>query len=437
MTMTAATGAASPQIGRGKGRGRGINRPGVFLRLSLNDLLVMAFFWVLLYVEPLAVGPLKISVIWKSGVILVLSFTMIRRHLPVWFLFAVLFAIKALFYTTMPYGMIENIAVLMEFFFLPVLIMYFLRKMSREETWANRMILISLKIALFFIFSTIPFVLGLESLYPAWDLSMWGSDSRAITSFFSSLAPASKIFYTSTLVLAAGHIWFPRTLSYQMLYWSGMLLGSYIVYASFTRTGWLIYAAGIVLIVLFQRGATRKSLALAMLGIAAVTLISYLAQNQAFLLRMAGGAAGYREDVEVGLDAILRSRMPFIFTAIDNLNAHGAPGWIFGHGVKEGRDLFYIHTGMAIKPHNGAFNTLAATGLIGLGVYLAFCFVLARALHRAYRWDPQGRIMYVITAYVWLSSFVISHGLPFYAQLVLIGPLVRALLVCRYRGPQS
>ncbi|NRB03556.1 MAG: hypothetical protein HRU30_09850, partial [Rhodobacteraceae bacterium] len=125
--------------------------------------------------------------------------------------------------------------------------------------------------------------------------------------FFASLAPASKIFYTATLILAAGHIWFPRTLSYQMLYWSGMLLGSYIVYASFTRTGWLIYAAGIVLIVLFQRGATRKSLALAMLGIAAVTLISYLAQNQAFLLRMAGGAAGYREDVEVGLDAILRS----------------------------------------------------------------------------------------------------------------------------------
>lgn len=413
---------------------RVLRRPEVLFRLSFTDMLAMLFFWVLLYVEPISLGPIKISELWKAGTVLFLSMILIRQHMPSWFLFAILFAIKCLIYTTAPYGIIENISVLMEFFFLPVLMLYFLRTMPRHEDSADRLVILSLKIAVFFIFATLPFALGLKSLYPTRDLAMWGSDGRAITGFFASLSPASKIFYAAALVLAAGHSWFPRNTRYQMLFWVGLLLGSYYVYGAFTRTGWLIYAGGILLIVLFQRGTIRKMIALSFLGLAVVALSLYLLQDQAFLLRLAGGAAGYREDVEVGLDALLRSRLPFIFVAIDNLNYHGAPGWLLGHGVKAGTDFFALHTGMAITPHNGLFNTLAATGLIGFAFYAIFCGVVARALITAYHLDPNGRVFYVVTAYTWLATFVISHGLPFYAQAVLIGPVVRALLVYRQRG---
>lgn len=404
------------------------------LQLTPRDLLVMTFFWVLLYIEPMPLGPLKISELWKAGVVVSLSMLLIRRHLPVWFLVALLFAAKCLIYISVPYGIIDNISFLMEFYFFPALLLYYLRITPRHFDWADRMILLTLKIALFFVFSAAPFVLGIESLYPARDLAMWGEDARAITSFFASLSPASKIFYTAALMLIAGHPWFPRNTRYQLLYWSGVLLGTYLVYGAFTRTGWFIYAGGIVLIVLFQRGALRKMIAFTLLGLALIAASKYLLQNEAFLLRMAGGAVGYREDVQVGLAPILQARVPFIFTSIDNLNENGLPAWLLGHGVTTGTDLFRVKTGMAITAHNGTFNTLEATGLIGLTLYLIFCALLGRALLTAYRLDPQGRAFYLITAYIWVATFLISHGLPFYAQTMAIGPLVRAFLVVRNRN---
>ncbi|MDF3362851.1 hypothetical protein HLM50_17525 [Sulfitobacter sp. Ks41] len=400
------------------------------LKIRVSDILVMAFFWGLLYIEPLPLGPLKLSELWKAATILVLTALLFRRQVPLWFLFALLFLGKSFIYTSSPYGFTDNLSMAMEIFFFPVLVLYLLRTMPKYVDWPDRLILVSLKISLFFIFSAVPFLMGLESLHTQRDLSMWGSDSRAVTGLFASLSPASKIFYTSTLVVAAGYSFFPQRIAYQLIYFFSLIMGSYLVYGSFTRTGWFTYAAGLIIIALLQQNRSRKLIALMTLAIAAMIASFYLLQNEAFLLRLAGGAT-YRTDVQIGLDALLRARIPFIFVAIDNLNGNGLPGWFLGHGVKEGTDLFKIKTGMAITSHNGTFNLLEATGLIGLAFYLVFCGLLARALFTAFRHDPDARILYAVTAYTWAATFLISHGLPFYAQFALIGPMARSLLVQR------
>lgn len=396
--------------------------------ISLRDFLIMLCFATLLYIESLALGPVTLSQLWKLGAILVLSVLLGRRYQPAWYILAMLLVIKTFLYTRFPYGIFGNIAFAAEFFFFPTMLILVLRVARHWENWADQLILISIKIALFFIFATVPFAFGLQSLNPVRDLSMWGDSGRAITGFFYHLSPASKIFYTSSLMIVAGYPFFRKTAFSQIVFLVAVMMGSYFVYGSFTRTGWFVYAGGIVIIAIFQRGFTRKIVATSLLVIMAIFVGTFLFNDEVFILRLAGGAV-YRQNVEVGLAPILNARIPFILIAIENLNEGGISAWMLGYGKQAGVDQFAIKTGLAITSHNGIFSMIETTGLVGLSLYLGFIGVLGRALWFAARYDRSMRPIYVMTVYVWMASLIISHGLPFYAQLVLIGPIARALLV--------
>lgn len=402
-----------------------VTRPILF---SARDSLLMIVAWILLYAEPIRVGPVSISQLWKLGVIVGLFMLCQKRYQPAWYLIAILFVFKALLYTSFPYGLLTNLEYAIEFFLFPTLLLWILMNSKNREDWKDRLATMSLKIALFLVFSTIPFILGLNSLHPVRDLSMWGSDSRAITGFFYHISPASKIFFSATLYILAAYPLFRKTFVSQVIFWAAAMIGSYLVYSSFTRTGWFIYVVGVVLIAVFQRGITYRFFAISILVVVAVVLGYYLIDNEAFLLRMAGGAT-YRQDVEIGLEAILSARLPFIFIAIENLNTGGFFTWVFGYGRQTGIDLFGMKTGMFITSHNGIMNMIETTGLLGLTIYVTFLFTIGRSLLVAMRYDPAMRTIYIITGYLWLVTLIISHGLPFYGQIVLLGPVARALLI--------
>ncbi|WP_147335603.1 hypothetical protein [Pseudotabrizicola alkalilacus] len=402
-------------------------------RLSGKILLLMAAFWVLLYFEPVQIGPLKVSQIWKVVLIMSLALLLLRRSVPLWFVFAFLFSFKQILYLTFPYGLMTAIASALDAMMFPLVLLYLFRTFKEKPDAVTILHNFSIYASLFFIFSAVPFLLGLQSLQPQRDLAMWGLESNAATGLFYTLAPASQTYLAATLVIMASYQRFSGSLRYIAFFLATIALGTYLVYFSYTRTGWIIYAGGVIILALSIKSASRKMMAISLVAMCAVAAYAYLAQNEAFLLRMAGGAT-YRQDVEVSWTALMQSRFPFIVTAIDNLNSFGLPGWLIGYGDETTRGLFLQKTGMAITSHNATTTILEGSGLIGLVVYFSYVAALWRRVRHGMRTDLQLRLLIIIGGYCWIATYVLSHGLPLYAQIAFAGIFASALVRAAQSG---
>lgn len=396
-------------------------------RISNRGLWAMAALWLLLYLEPLQFGGVSLSQMWKGGLVLIFLLITSSKVMPKWYIFGTAFAAKQILFITLPVGFMLAVQNFFEALFFPALLAFLTSRWRNDPDAVRKMYDFSLYVAIFFLVSAIPFVMGLESLYPARDLAMWGLDRSATTGLFYSLAPASQTYLTATLIIIVSFSRFSNSAISRLAFVGLVALGTYLIYFSFTRTGWFVYAGGLAVLLFFARNAKYRLVALALIAALGVLAFIYLWDNEAFWLRMGGGAT-YRRNVEFGLDSIVASRFPFILTAIDNLNDQGIAAWLIGYGPLTGMMLFEARTGMAIDSHNGTFVILESSGIVGLTLYALFLAHLWSALRKG---TKQGEWLYmpiVMGAYCWVSVFLLSRGLPLQAQAVLAGVVAAALI---------
>ena len=390
-----------------------------YFKLKWRGILCFVFLWALLFIEPINIGPLKISQIWKSLIVLAGLIYIINKKKESYIVFGLLFAFKYLFYSYMPYGIIQAFQELMEALIFPLTLGFLLVYYRKKPNASEKMIEVLIFLSLFFIYSSVPFLLGLESLNPKTELSKYGLEEVAAKGLLYHVASASKMFSFATIVIFNFYSRFSNSKLNKLFWFVTVLLGAYLVYASWTRTGWFFFFVGIM-ISLFYGKKLKMRIAASFVSVLLVVVLFYLYQNnQALRYRLSGGAV-YRQNTELSVEQLAAARVPFVLTAIDNFKNEGFISKLIGYGKQRGIDLFEKKTNMSIVSHNKTFEILESSGIIALLLYFIFIYKLFKSInrYRPYVSSEKRRLSYVLF-FLFVGYYLTSHGSPFWGEIMI------------------
>jgi hypothetical protein len=371
-----------------------------------------------LYIEPLSIGTLKISQIWKAIIIGIFFFTIVGKKIPAYVWIGILFSLKYLVYMGMPYGYMGALKEAFENLIFPLFMGYlYINYKNKSDAIAQLMSMIIL-FSLFFIYSTVPFFLGVESLNPITDLAKYGLDYNATKGLFYHIADASKIFAISTIVLILSYKYFSNNFLNKMIWIVGVLLGLYFIYSSWSRTAWAIFLIVLTMGVFYGVGVKRALVAIATLMVLSAVLFELYKSSEALQLRLAGGAI-YRTNVELSFEQLALSRVPFVIVAVDNLANEEGLAQLFGYGQQHGIDLFEQKTGMSIISHNRTMEILESSGAIGLFLYTIFIIMIVRVARKNWQYVSSSSRRLGFSSFLLFTGFYLtSHGIPLWGEIV-------------------
>lgn len=402
-----------------------------YFRLTFRIFIFLILLFILIYIEPLSVGPLKISQIWKSIVVLILFSILIKKKLPIYVWVGLLFALKFLFYIYFPSNILSVFHDFLNGLIFPLWLGFIFVQFKKVNNRNDILVNTTIALALFFIYSTLPFILGLSSLNPInprEEFLVYGGEGRAIKGLFYGIAPASKMFVISTIVILNTYKKFSKSLITRIIWVVTIIYGSYLVFMSWTRTGWLIFAIALVLSLYYKSKLKNKVIALIFSLLIIITIYNIFISNQAFRSRLVG-KINNEVNISTIVENISMARLSLISVAIDNIKDEGTLGFIFGYGRQHGIELFDKKTGMAISSHNRTFEILESNGIIGLLLYLIFISILLYNIVIRYKFCSKDyqKLTFVLT-FIFIGFFLISHGTPIWGEIIIGNSLMIVVL---------
>lgn len=394
------------------------NNNNYFFKITIKETLLLLLLFLLLYFEPIKIGDIKISQIWKAIVVILMLMQLTKYKLPMFFWVGLLFSFKYLIYSEFPYGISDNFRLFLESLVFPVALGYLYYYYSKREN-IEYLIKLAILLSLFLIFSSAPFILGLKSLYPEYDLSQkYGLNLSATKGLFYHIASASKMFTVATIFIFIFKDKFSNTIFNKLLWLSAFLLGNYLIIMSWTRTAWFIYLAALLITVFYKSKFRVKFIGLICFIIAFVGISYVYETNDAFKWRMTGGAS-YREESELSFNQLAAARAPYISVAMDNMKDQGIFSTFLGYGELLGKDMFEKKTNMAITSHNGTFEIIESNGILGLSIYLFFCILLFKHIKTYWNFvEPLYKKTVLLMMFIFISFYITSHGTPLWGELI-------------------
>ncbi|MDW7646343.1 MAG: hypothetical protein SCI25_15040 [Desulfuromonadales bacterium] len=382
----------------------------------------------MLYIEPTAIGPLKISQIWKVAVVCCLLIFIAGKKLPGFVWIGIFYSVKYLFYIYFPYGYLLALQDFFESLIFPLFLAYFYLKYKNRSDSSERLMHLAILLSLFLIYSAVPFLFGLKSLNPVTELERYGLEAIAMKGLFYHVAVSSKLFTVATIVLIITWKRFCNSYFNRTVWLSAVLLGSYFVYSSWTRTAWFIFIIALVISLFYGANIKKKLLAAIVCILIFVGLTWLYETNQALRWRLTGGTV-YRTDTDLTLENLLQARLPFIIVALENLRNEGMGGQLIGYGTLRGMDLFENKTNMKIISHNKTTEILESSGLIGLFFYLFFWFKLFKMVFKRFKYvSYELKKLTLVSAALFSGFYLTSHGTPFFGEIIfacfLIGVII-------------
>ncbi|OJX91086.1 MAG: hypothetical protein BGP01_11680 [Paludibacter sp. 47-17] len=390
-----------------------------YYRFRRKDLYFFFFLWILLYIEPITINSFKISQIWKAIAVFSAFMYLLPKSKPIFYIFGMLYALKYLFYTKMPYGYITAVQNSLESMIFPLALIYLYNKYKYRKDAVERLIHTSITLSLFIIISTIPFIFGLQTLNPVTELDQFGlEDVTATKGLFYHIAVSSKMFTIATLVLINFYSRFSNNVSNKLIWLISVTLGSWYVFTSWTRTGWFIFLFALLISFFYNASLKKKIIALFFTVILFLGVTWLYDNNQAVRYRLTGGAT-YRTENDLSLEQLANARLPFIIIAIDNITESTTLSKIFGYGTQHGIDLFEQKTGMKIVSHNATFEILESSGIIGLVLYMLFIGALIYKVKSNWKYlSLEIKRIVFVSGFLFIGFYLTSHGTPFWGEII-------------------
>lgn len=384
-----------------------------------KEITYLILLWVLLYIEPLPIGPLKISQIWKGILILFLSSYILKNKFPKFIIFGIIFSFKYLIYSHIPYGFMNNFRLFNESLVLPVFLGYLYIKSKKTNVSIHIFNNYAILLSILLIYSAVPFFFGLKSFNNDYDLmKKYNIDFTATKGLFYHIASASKMFTIATIYILLNKSKFNHSKSYKLFWWITILTGSFLVIMCWTRTGWFIYFITL-LFSIFHYSKLKIKIKGITLTILILLSISYVYQNnQAFRWRLTGGT-NYRGEQELTFDQLAKARLPYIVVAIENMIDEGFISSFIGYGEQKGKDYFEEKLSMSITSHNATFEILESNGILGFILYILFIGKLYIFIKKRVKYlDDNLKKTFNISVILFLSFFITSHGTPLWGEII-------------------
>lgn len=323
--------------------------------------------FILLYVDSLQVFGLKISILWKLAVIaycLIVSFAMIlrKRKIYLFVLFSILLAFKTFFsISSMDYPMV-TIELFIENLFFAALFLYFVYRVDRPK-----LEFIGRHFSIFIVLSFLPFIFGImTSLSQGYDLSLFGlEDASGLIGVFQK-PHAAAITVAFALIVIFYYYLHEKLLMKRVFYAILIVLGSYIIFKTYVRTGLVMVFVGMVYLML-KRKDRFKYVKLVIISSFVALILFFMYVNDTAMQMRVNDQTIYVQDSNVG-----SGRLLYWYYAVNNWYSEGSVSIIIGLGQEYARELMYKDVGMMIFAHNGFIQVLQSEGLIGIGFYIGF-----------------------------------------------------------------
>ena len=344
-------------------------------------LLVYIFLFVLFYMEPEQIGPITFSQLWKIPLFMYLFWQVIIlgvRSKPVFIKWSYARAVKTLFNK----GFIINImAELIDFIrYMMFPLMYeFASKKIKSIDQLNKLIL---GFAQFVIISGIPFIFGfLESKGTVlFELD----DFQSYTGIFQNPHSASITTTTAVIIIIALFKSKTTIMRYPKLNLLIALLGIYLIFLTYVRTGYLMFAIGLIIIFKPQKFSLKQfMLVVIAVSVLVIGFVYLLETNENFYNRIF--------DIRSGRQTAAGSGRLNIYQAAIDLWLNGNfLELVFGFGSDGLREGINKSVGMKIYAHNEFLNQLGQNGLLGMLIFLGylralFYFIRKRRKSSSYR----------------------------------------------------
>lgn len=384
-----------------------------------KELIFMFFLWLLLFIEPIPIGGLKISQIWKGIFVLILLLKIVNEKIPIFVWIGILFSLKYLFYTYLPYGFMNNFRLFTESLVFPVLLGFLYVYIQKQKRATYALTNFAILLSLFLLYSAVPFFFGLKSYNTEFDLTeKYNINFSATKGLFYHIASASKMFTIATVFLILNKSKFNHRKIYLMFWWCSILLGTFLIVMCWTRTGWFIYCISIIIISFYYSSFKQKLKGIILLFCCFAIITYVFEKSEAFRWRLTGGTS-YRGEQELSVTQLASARLPYIVTAIDNMQDEGLSSSFLGYGEQKGKDYFENKLNMSITSHNATFEIIEANGIFGLVLYLWFIIKIYIAVKKkVFYLDKIDKKTVSICIFLFLSFHITSHGTPLWGEIL-------------------
>lgn len=394
--------------------------------LSLKSIVVGLILFILLYLEPVNIGPVKFSHVWKIVAMylcvlsIILALIQNRSRYVMSDLYrsntlkvGYLFFAWAVFAGMTHEGALESIIIasqrLLPVMFLHYLLLY---RYKAEDTVYSLTFLV-----IFVMFSTIPFNLQLlKPLGQGYDVvSILGAEKLGFVGIFQNQHAAAITLGLCAII---------ATISYlQESYFSKKTMAGFIaiylfvtLIMTYTRSGLIAYIAGII-VYLKLIGKVSSLMRFAIISVIAGSIFMYSFSEMDMLKSRLLGKTMYNQDSSVSADSISSGRLSFWKSALEIFVEKEPYLWIVGIGEEQLKVEMKARVGMSIFAHNGLINELLNNGIVGLLLLLYYYRCIFIDLRKITDKNIKTIALSVFSSWV---TFIFFQGGEFPLQSIII-----------------
>lgn len=335
-------------------------------------------FFVAFYLKGYTIGGQELVYLWKLPLLFFLLSQVVGQQAKYTFLIlAYVFAAKNLVNVSFFKFPVDSVINFIKYLTIPVFVHWLYLNTNSAES-LKRLRLIPVYMAAFFIVCNIPYYFGVFSA-PVTTM-LWMEDTKidGLIGMLGAPHYTSAVLAVACVVLIDFAVKKRRDFRINLIVVPLLLIGVFFLFKTYTRTGWLMFVVGIM--VLFLRKISFKDLGkIAAVGVLLMIGLSVLFQtNEGFRRRIMDDRAG-QED-KSAYETVGSGRLQIAEIYLENLYQSNFVTYLFGMGMEESGRRYEKKDGMALFAHNGFIQTLVDNGLIGFVLYLLFLITLYKSI---------------------------------------------------------
>ena len=377
----------------------------------IKTTLIYILLFLLLYFEPEQIGPITFSQLWKIPlfVYLVWQVLIVRKiKKPTFIKWSYLRAGKNLMNGGLFINYFAEVVDFIRYMMFPLMFEFVSIKIPNIKRLRFYLVFL----AKFFILSSIPFLLNI--IQSNGKEIEFGETFNSYVGLFQNPHAAAITTTISIFVIIAfirnnklnnSHLFFYRLI---------VILGVYVLYLTYVRTGYLMLLSGLVIMFFPAKFSIKQIIGSVFVLAALVTTFFYLLEtNEIFYNRIF--------DIRNGQDSAVGSGRLMFWQAAIELWANGNYfQLLFGHGYEGVTNKMFEVTGLRIFAHSEVFTQLGQNGLFGLVFFMGFVIMLYKFI-RKHKTCTSYRL--AITTLTLYTSFMLTQGgviFPFDVFMVFI-----------------
>lgn len=355
-------------------------------------------FFILFYLENYNITDnLSFSQAWKIPLVLFMIWYVFRRRIVYRLNFnkvAYFYGLKNIFNQGIFINPVTNIVETFRFANFPLLYDTFNIYFKDPEKLGKFIV----RISQYFILSSIPFLLG--TLKSVKEGIQFG-ESLSFIGIFQNPHGASTVFSLALLVLIYQLKTDRLSLGMRIYNILLILLGSYCLYLSFVRTGYLMFVIGIIVLFFPNKISLKQFIFFCILTITlGATFYRLLEMNDSFRQRIFDQREGKQMDAGSG-------RLVFAVSSLKYWSEGNLQQLILGRGLEDVKDNLEKRTGLRVFSHNGFVDAIAINGVIGISLLLLFIYFTFKNIRRNKRAKTYRLSLAIFLCYV---SFQLTQG---------------------------